>query len=360
MSGTNVKIEPATKTVFENLKLVGSVKRKQKTKIEKDQYNGLISDAVYNIFGINKDNATYGQTQYTPEWRDAAIKKRLDTNPGTTQPQVLKELHHIMELMLTEKGLLSKDSFDFATKEEVMVYVNNSGATGLFDRGHNHKEFLEKFPNWYELAFKLRIDPWRRGEQTGSYNTVRYKPESKQKKVVTEGKLDYEPGTRRAQIAEGNNLTPRFITFFDSLTRLAHYIVIGKFLATAGQEKMYKGSINGLPPQKVGSFMKGVYDLHQKPENRSITPENESSNTVDFDNDYIFTQGKAQDAEMDDEITTTISETNSPPLSIIRASTLGEASLTHDEIAMITMDAVFENPVHEISNQDIQDYDTTA
>lgn len=137
MTQRSNKLEPASRTKFDNLTTIGSIRRKQKPKIEKDQFNGLISDAVNGIFGINKDNSTYGQTQYTPEFRDAAIKKRLDTMPINTPPHIIKELHNIMDLMLTAKAWERLDTYGYATKEEVEVMVNNQGATGLFDQGHN-------------------------------------------------------------------------------------------------------------------------------------------------------------------------------------------------------------------------------
>uniref|UniRef100_A0AAT9JFC0 Genome polyprotein n=1 Tax=Plodia interpunctella associated flavi-like virus TaxID=3142499 RepID=A0AAT9JFC0_9FLAV len=268
---TGKRMAPIARCSFEKLTPVGHYKSKEVVHKPRSNENDLLSSMIKKTFGINNDNATYGCTQYTPALKDAAIKKRLDVDPGRLDPVVMSELGEILDLMLTKKGLEIENTLDFASKEQVLSLINKQGATGRFDDGHDLKTFIELNPNWYELCMSERVHHWIEGKESASYMTVRYKAESKAKKVNVDGYLDVPPTVEREELRAHNQLVPRFIMFGDALTRLAHYIVLGSLLNYANEQKVYKGTINGVPVHKQGSVLRACYDAHKPPEERIVT-----------------------------------------------------------------------------------------
>nr|WPA70758.1 MAG: polyprotein [Chalinolobus tuberculatus flavivirus 1] len=269
-SRTGKKMLPIAKCRFENLEVVGKYKSSEDTHHRRKATNALISEGTHKVFGLNNDNATYGCTQFTTEFREKAIKKRLDVDPGRLNPIVLKELSDVADQMYTTIGKNALNSMDYMTKEEVLVAINAKGATGKFDNQHNLSAFINAHEDWFELVMQHRVRHYETGTECPSYNTVRFKAESKVKKNVQEGKLIYDHTTTREELQNENDLVPRFIMFGDAMTRIAHYIVLGKVLDLANKEKLYKGTMNGTPVHRQGHVLRAVWDMHQENDKREI------------------------------------------------------------------------------------------
>lgn len=270
-AGRNIIFEDIIRSDFQYVTPVGSFKCKaQKTHI-KHTKNDLISSYLSSVAGMTVRNCTYGHTQATPEYVKPAQKRRLDCNPGDPMPKQVYDFAKAVELLLTNNGRSHLGKMRFLTKEEVLVAMNNKGSTGILDPGHNLLNFTELFPEWYEMCWEHLFNKYVTNQATHTYFSVRTKPEPKERKDVDDGRLQYDKQTVTIdQLDEGSNLSPRFIQFADSLSRLSHYIAFGYLIQQHGHQKLYKGSINGTPPHIQGRVIRTYWDLHNPTQKRII------------------------------------------------------------------------------------------
>nr|BBV14761.1 polyprotein [Sitobion miscanthi flavi-like virus 1] len=258
----NVKFDKIVRSDFTYVRGIGSFTVKQKAAAEKHGVNDLIGSYLNNVAGMNMTNITYGQTQGTQEYVKPALKKRLDVQPGQPEPTCVVDYVKAVHCIMSEAGRSMLGRFRFMTKEETYAQIVKTGSTGILDPGSNLKEFMEIFPEWYELAWEHVLNPHLKGAPTSSYQSVRIKPEPKGRKDAENGRLQYRKGVSNETLKEGTNLSPRFIQFSDALTRIGHIIVFGHILNFHGKHKLYKGSINGTPPHISGRVMRAYWDLH--------------------------------------------------------------------------------------------------
>lgn len=269
---SKARFNPTKRADFKNLKVLGHYPMKKKITHAKHTKNKFISDMLQQSCGINDDNSTVGHTQSTEEFREKSIKKKLDVNPGELSPLALRELAHIMELMLTEEGKRNLGQCRLLTEEEVLIALNYNGATGIISDSPNIREFINKHPNWYNMCMELCVNKWRDGRPTHSYCSIMHKNEPKVKKNAEDGKLTNKVGSTQEELAEYNSLPHRYIQFFDEITRLSHYIVIGDYLNRSSFKKFYKGTINGTPPYLVGKVLRAAWDLNETKDQRIYHP----------------------------------------------------------------------------------------
>ncbi|ALK01984.1 polyprotein [Macrosiphum euphorbiae virus 1] len=258
----NIKFDNIVRSDFTYVKGIGSFAVRQKNTAEKHAANDLISSYMKDVAGLNMVNATYGHTQGTPEYVKPALKKRLDVQPGQPDPTCVIDFTKAVHCLMSEAGSSMLGSFRFMSKEETYAMIVKTGSTGILDPGSTLHEFMEIYPEWYELAWQHVLEPHTRGAPTPSYQSVRIKPEPKGRKDVEDGRLQFKKGATLDEIRAGNSLSPRFIQFSDALTRIAHIIAFGHVLEYHGKKKLYKGSINGTPPHIQGRVMRAYWDLH--------------------------------------------------------------------------------------------------
>jgi len=266
----SIKFDNTVRTDFSFVKGIGSFAVKQKSTVEKHSANDLISSYLSSTAGMNLRNATYGQTQGTPEYVKPALKKRLDVQPGQPDPTCVLDFAKAVHCLMSEKAFSRLGQFRFMTKEEAAVMINKQGSTGILDPGSNLKEFMEIYPEWYELAWEHVLRPHTRNAPTPTYQSVRIKPEPKGRKDAEDGRLLHKKGVSLDELSAGTNLSPRFIQFSDAVSRIAHIIVFGNILEYHGKHKLYKGSINGTPPHIQGRVMRSYWDLHNPIKKRII------------------------------------------------------------------------------------------
>nr|BBV14763.1 polyprotein [Barley aphid RNA virus 10] len=266
----NVKFDSVVRSDFTYVKGIGSYTTKIKNSAEKHGRNDIVSSYLDSVAGMNLLNATYGQTQGTPEYVKPSLKKRLDVQPGQPEPTCVIDYVKAVHCLMSDAGRGMLGKFRFMTKDETYAQIIKTGSTGILDPGSNLKEFMEIFPEWYELAWEEVLNPHLRGGATSSYQSVRIKPEPKGRKDAEEGRLNYKKGVPMDKLREGTNLSPRFIQFSDALSRIAHIIVFGHVLNFHGKQKLYKGSINGTPPHISGRVMRAYWDLHNPHQKRVV------------------------------------------------------------------------------------------
>uniref|UniRef100_A0AAT9JH95 Genome polyprotein n=1 Tax=Brachymeria lasus associated flavi-like virus TaxID=3142493 RepID=A0AAT9JH95_9FLAV len=250
------------------VKGVGTILRKKKVKDKvKQTANGLISDFSSRVWGLGLTNSTFCQTQTTEKWKEASIKKRLDVEPGHVDPKQFTKYWEMGKALSTKYAESIKGKCRLLLEEDVLALINRQGSTGGLDEGRNLREFIEKHPDWYQMALR-RIQDWGNGRPTDSHFTVRAKNEPKIKKCVVDGKLQFDPGTPIEEMEEHNEQGHRFIQFADALTRLAHYILLGDVIVRGGTTKLYKGTINGTPVMRQGNVLRSLWDLNEIPKDR--------------------------------------------------------------------------------------------
>nr|QTJ63566.1 polyprotein [Orthopteran flavi-related virus] len=246
-----------------NLCMMGHFKIKEKMRNAlKMTANGLISDFDFHVFGIDNYTSTYGHTQSTSEYKEKSFEKRLDVDPGQLSPLALKELIDIMPLMLTQYGKSLIGKLKMLTAEEVLPLINNQGATAIISDTQNLGDFIAKYPNWYQICQEHCIIPWSQGKPTHSFVNIMWKNEPKSIKINKGGKLDVPNRIPKEELLEAHYLPHRYIQYFDEITRLSHYILLGDLIRASNKQKLYKGTINGTPPYIQGNVLKAVWDLH--------------------------------------------------------------------------------------------------
>ncbi|ALL52882.1 polyprotein [Xingshan cricket virus] len=225
----------------------------------KNTKTGLVDDFASHCFSLTDNTATYTHTQCTAEFKAASIQKRLDIQCDELPRNVSEDFLRISELLMTEWGRAHLDSLGLMTKEEVLHDQNSKGACGFFSDSHNIREYQEKHPDWYERAMGL-IECWSEGKPTASYMTAMHKSEPSMKKNASDGRIEMPVGCSSEDLKAFNGKTHRYIQFMDELTRLANYILVGKLLRLANENKIYKGTINGTPVMHQGKVMRAVWD----------------------------------------------------------------------------------------------------
>lgn len=269
------KFVTASRIGFKNIKEIGFYSMKKNVVKEKHTKNAFISEVFYDAFGLDDDNSTYAHTQATEEFKQASMEKRLDVDPGDLRHDVFVELMDIVGNMKTEFGEALVGKCKMLKWEQVLIAMNKGGATGLFSKHNNLRNYIEQnsdmhksgVPMWYYLAETMCLEPWLKGEGTHGYVTVMHKNEPKAKKNVEEGFIDR--GTADS-LSKYNNLGHRFIQYNDEITRVAHYILFGDLMSKANSHKVYKGTINGTPPHLVGRLLRAMWDLNERVDKRQI------------------------------------------------------------------------------------------
>nr|QTJ63573.1 polyprotein [Orthopteran flavi-related virus] len=253
----------------EHLTMLGHFRVNEKSAKIKNTYNALISDMVYNVFGIDAATSTYGHTQSTREFREQSFKKRLDVNPGELNPMVMQELADVLPLMVSEYGQGLKRKCNLLGKEKVLSLMNKQGATGIFSKFVNLEDFIAKVPDWYEVCLEYCVKKWKIGEATHGHFSIMHKNEPKARKDAKDGRLQYDCGSiTRSELIENSHLPHRYIQYADEITRIAHYIVLGDLIDRAGVNKVYKGTINGTPPFTQGNILRACWDLNTPKDQR--------------------------------------------------------------------------------------------
>lgn len=266
----SIKFNNVVRSDFTFVKGIGSFEVRQKNMVEKHTANDLISNYMNKVAGLNMINATYGHTQGTAEFVKPALKRRLDVQPGQPDPTCVIDFAKAVHCLMSEAGHDKLGQFRFMSKEETYAMIVKTGSTGILDPGSTLKEFMEIYPEWYELAWSHVLEPHTKGAPTPSYQSVRIKPEPKGRKDVEDGQLVHKKGTTMDELKAGNSLSPRFIQFSDALSRIAHIIAFGHVLEYHGKKKLYKGSINGTPPHIQGRVMRAYWDLHNPYKKRVV------------------------------------------------------------------------------------------
>lgn len=231
-----------TKIGFDNVSPSGAIARKRSSHAHKNIENGLISGFMQEVFGLNLTNSTFCHTQSTDKWKELSQKKRLDVDPGHMDHASFAKLIKAFELTDSEYGRNLYGECRLLAKEEVMVAINNQGATGILDLGHTMRDYLQQNEDWYERSIK-QIDRGITNKDGGTYFTCRPKNEPKKKKNAEGGKLQNQKGVSLEELEEHNEQGHRFIQFADAQTRLSHYILLGDLISKANKCKVYKGTM---------------------------------------------------------------------------------------------------------------------
>lgn len=191
----------------------------------------------------------------------------------------LTKIHEALMHLTSTYGKSVMGTCKLLTKEEVETMVHMQGSTGALDDGHTLGEFMLLNPSWYSDAMDL-INRWNNGQSTQGYFTCRPKNEPKVKKCVEGGKITV---TDEESLREHNEQGHRFIQFADSLTRLAHYILLGHMLRKGGKQKLYKGTVNGTPPMYLGRVIRAMWDMNSEECNREIAPKSDGRSDVRYE-----------------------------------------------------------------------------
>nr|QRW42872.1 MAG: polyprotein [Placeda virus] len=273
LAGRRIHLIEGNSGKFKHLTEVGYIIKKHRIQTnEKDSSNGLLQQLVWSGFRMNKLNSPVALTQTLPAQAEASFKKRLDITAPAISPLVMNDIYRIMNLLTSKYGRTLYNKLDICNKDEVLSMINNKGATSVISQTSTLKEFIAKCDDWYEICMKECVMKWATGKDTFGFFNVMHKNEPKAKKNFEGGKIKLERGSKNqysqdelaAELQEHCMLGHRFIQYADEITRLSHYIVLGKLLQAANTQKLYKGTINGTPPFIVGNIMRAVWDFNSK------------------------------------------------------------------------------------------------
>uniref|UniRef100_A0AAT9JNV8 Genome polyprotein n=1 Tax=Locusta migratoria associated flavi-like virus TaxID=3142496 RepID=A0AAT9JNV8_9FLAV len=260
-SARKMRFSRINKMKADNLTVIGHYSVKDKFGNLKMTANSLIADYDNHVFGIDTCTSTYGHAQATKRFKEESFKKRLDVNPGKLNMIALKQLASVLPHMITEYGQQLLGSCKFLGKQEVEVLLNKKGASYVFSSYQNLRDFMEKHSNWFEIVMDYGVKPLMRGQGTHCFFSIMHKNEPKARKDVENGRLKYKKGVDRKTLEEGAYLPHRYIQFADEISRIAHYIILGDLITKACNNKIYKGTINGIPPFNQGNVLRAAWDL---------------------------------------------------------------------------------------------------
>ncbi|ARO50047.1 polyprotein [Apis flavivirus] len=274
--------------IFENITEYCRLSFPQKFGREKHNSNKIINSCMYNVFGMDYMNSTFGHTQCTPDHLHAAWKKRLDImpqEPSSTDAAVLWQaaVHHVTpEYRKIAEGSDEK-KFKPWTYEEAIKHINNQGKGGHFDHYLNNAEAVAD-PKFKERVLAV-VKKLSAGEPVACYQTVRDKRETKAKKNITDdGRIDcpeeWNPNEKEYQnlnssekrvrreariqwLKDHSNLSPRNIRFADQVQRVADLMILGPMQDHhVNKEKLYMGTSTGTPLWDLGTLTKGIHDFY--------------------------------------------------------------------------------------------------
>nr|UJP29415.1 putative polyprotein [Bactericera trigonica virus SGhosh-2022a] len=296
---------------FKNVLEVGKIDFKQNFGKEKHTSNMLIHDYLFNIIGITPSNSVIGHTQCNKEAVEAAHKKRLDLHPKIPAYQDQQVLYSASKAACTpEYNRIAdgpdKNKFDIWTFEETTKHINNQGAGGHFDKFRNFAEAVQD--KQFKIDVQKRLEDLRNGKPVNSYQTCRDKRETKAKKVATDdglitedlliehlgtvcckhiylnhyGKIDEEKPDEQYQAKHmikhrdiklknkvvkelmklSANISPRNIRYAEFVQRFVDLMILGPYQYHHNNvEKMYKGSITGIPYWDQGQLIRAIYEV---------------------------------------------------------------------------------------------------
>ncbi|UHM27633.1 MAG: polyprotein [Fushun laodelphax striatellus flavivirus 1] len=303
--GHKMYIHPDSSFKAEHLYVRGSMRRKIREPGNQDTANELLMEACGKAFKVDKTTLVMCQTSTTREWVEASRKKRLDMPKPKPDIRRLMKLADAFELSVSRFGRLIRGHGRFYNEEEILSMINKKGSVGALDPGNTLIEFCEVVPHWFDLVLK-QTKMYEEGKPTHAYATCRPKREAKAKKNVENGKFIHKPVIRtrmtkeeisfenlsgREKVKTENDLEQlreemesfnkqgfRWIQFYDALTRLTGYHILGWLIDMAGKQKIYKSTVNGCPPFKQGTVLRTIWDLNT-PKNERIYHEGINNNS---------------------------------------------------------------------------------
>uniref|UniRef100_A0AAT9JFW1 Genome polyprotein n=1 Tax=Gecarcinus lateralis associated flavi-like virus TaxID=3142494 RepID=A0AAT9JFW1_9FLAV len=276
---------------FEHLQCLGSFNKKVGTITERHTVNKNISDNLYNLFGWTPENSAVGHTQSDPQSIQRSMSKRLDFQPTDPTKEMQQTLLAGLDHMPTPEGKKMYGKFRLMPWDDMVIMANKQGAGGMFDEQRTMGDFLAR-PDARSII-ESDLKKLHNDELLPYYDTVREKREPKIRKDVDEwGQLNYKTKFNNEEaIAAGKNLDPRFIQYGDIRSRIVDYQLLGRLLQHHKAQKLYHGSLSGLPPMLLGGVLRAIFDCYNPAQCRQVLSDMYEETGIDMrDSPKIFSE----------------------------------------------------------------------